>query len=154
MKQAKGFTLIEVMIVVALLAIVAAIAIPAYGDYVIRGKLVEASTQLADLRIKLEQSYQDNRNYTSLVDANCNYTSGSSTGTPATAAHKYFTYACATTANPDTYLLTATGNANQGIGAIGDYTYTIDQNNNKVTVKFAGQTVNATCWLMKKNDSC
>ena len=51
------------MIVVAVIAILAVVAIPAYGDYVIRGKLVDATTQLSDGRIKMEQFFQDNRAY-------------------------------------------------------------------------------------------
>ena len=58
-----GFTLIEVMIVVAIVAILAAVALPAYGDYVRRGQLPEAFSGMADLRVKLEQYYQDNRSY-------------------------------------------------------------------------------------------
>lgn len=150
MKHAKGFTLIELMIVVAVIAILSSIAIPAYGDYVIRGKLVEVSTQLSDLRVKLEQSFQDNRNYSNYVDANCNLLPAATIS--AVAGTKYFTYTCNTLAT--SYILTATSKANQGLGAAGDYTYTIDETNAKATTKFAGGVVAATCWLMKKGDSC
>ncbi len=63
MQKAKGFTLIELMIVVAIIGILSMIGIPAYNDYVTRGKLVDATSKLADMRIQLEQYYQDNRNY-------------------------------------------------------------------------------------------
>jgi type IV pilus assembly protein PilE len=140
MKYAKGFTLIEVMLVAAIVAMLAIIGIPAYGDYVLRGKLVDASTQLSSGRVQLEQFFQDNRTYV---------------GWTCPAATKYFTFDCDTPARTaSTYTLTAASKANQGLGAAGDYTYTINQANAKATTKFAGQAMAATCWLMKKGDSC
>jgi len=140
--KVQGFSLIELMIVVAVIAIISSIAIPAYGDYVIRGKLVDATTQLSDGRIKLEQFFQDNRAYD-------NSTGGTP---PCPASTKYFTIGCANTAN--TYVLTAASNAGQGLGAAGDYTYTINELNAKATTMFAGQASAAACWLMKKGDTC
>ena len=59
----RGFTLIELMVTVAIIAVLAAIAVPNYRDYVTRGKLVEASAGLSDARVKMEQYFQDNRTY-------------------------------------------------------------------------------------------
>jgi prepilin-type N-terminal cleavage/methylation domain-containing protein len=61
--RSQGFTLIELMIVVAIVAILAAIAYPGYRNYVIRGQLVEATQALAALRANMERFYQDNRTY-------------------------------------------------------------------------------------------
>ena len=63
MRFKQGFTLIEVMITVAIIAILAAIAVPNYTDYVTRSKFTEAHGMLADLRVKMEQYYMDNRRY-------------------------------------------------------------------------------------------
>ncbi len=61
--SARGFSLIELMIVVAVDAILSAVAIPSYRDYTIRAQLVEAINSLADMRVRMEQFYADNRTY-------------------------------------------------------------------------------------------
>ena len=59
----SGFTLIELMITVAILAIVAAVAIPSYTSYVERGKRAEARTALLDIAARQERYYSNNRQY-------------------------------------------------------------------------------------------
>ncbi|MGE5649003.1 MAG: type IV pilin protein, partial [Bacillota bacterium] len=59
----SGFTLIELMVTVAVVAIIAAVAMPSYRDYVIRGKIPQATNNLSTLRAQLEQYYQDNQTY-------------------------------------------------------------------------------------------
>ena len=59
----SGFTLIEIMITVAILAIVAAVAIPSYAGYVERGKRAEARTALLDIAARQERYYSNNRQY-------------------------------------------------------------------------------------------
>ncbi|MGM1042767.1 pilin [Stenotrophomonas maltophilia] len=61
MKNQKGFTLIELMIVVAIIAILAAIAIPQYNDYTARAQLSEAFTLASGLKTPIAEAYaQDN----------------------------------------------------------------------------------------------
>ena len=59
--RAHGFTLLEVMITVAIVGILAAIAIPSYGDYVTRSRIVEATNALGDYRNRMEKFFLDNR---------------------------------------------------------------------------------------------
>lgn len=141
MNSSRGFTLIEVMIVVAIIGILSAIAIPAYGDYVKRSKVTEATSALADYRIRMEQYYQDNRNY---GPGDCGVVEPTA---------KYFTISCALTNSGQGYLTTATNKASVGLDASGDFVYTINHANVKTTTKAWGAS-GGNCWVMKKGESC
>ncbi len=139
----RGFTLIEVMITVAIIAILASIAMPAYNDYVRRGQMHEAFSNLADLRVKLEQYYQDNRGYGSGTCASA--TTASWATFPASS---YFSYACTLGNAGQSYTLTATGTGGLTTG----YVYTLDSDNNRKTTSFKGSSVTKTCWLTKGSE--
>ncbi|MBZ0091633.1 MAG: type IV pilin protein [Sulfuricellaceae bacterium] len=143
-RKSSGFTLIELMIVVAVIGILSVIAYPAYNNYVARGKVTEAHSLLSDYNARLEQYYQDNRNYGTAGGA-CGATLPTS---------KYFTFSCTAGSPAQTYAATAQSIIGQGLGnAAGDYTYTIDQTLAKATTKFKGATVSKNCWLVK-GDEC
>lgn len=139
MRDAKGFTLIELMVTVAILGIIAAIAVPAYSHYVVRSKLSEVGAALSDARLRQEQYYADNRNY------------GTATGAcgAVPANGQYFTIACLVGATNQTYTITATSMAGAGLGAAGDYVYTITGDGAKATTKFAGAAVAVADWQTK-----
>jgi type IV pilus assembly protein PilE len=139
-RRIKGFTLIELMVVVAIIAILTAIALPNYRDYVIRGNLVDGTNQLAAYRAQMEQYYQDARTYKS---------SGSAFTTPCpsslTVPSGKWTYDCPTvTLTDSTYTITASGS-----GPVAGFKYSIDQKNQQVTVNAWG-TGSTTHWIMKK----
>jgi type IV pilus assembly protein PilE len=133
----QGFTLVEVMIVVVIVAILVSVAIPSYQDHIISGKLSEATATLANGRIRMEQHFQDSRTYANF------------TCMPATS---YFTYDCNTpAATTTTYTLTATG-----IDSVAAFSYTIDQNNTKMTTAMAPGwgTAPVNCWITKRAKTC
>ena len=58
-----GFTLIELMIVIAILGIVTAIAIPAYNGYIASARLLEAQNNIAAIRLAEEEYFLENNSY-------------------------------------------------------------------------------------------
>jgi prepilin-type N-terminal cleavage/methylation domain-containing protein len=61
--RSRGFTLVELMVTVAIVAILTALAYPSYRNYVLRGQLVDATNGLSALRANMERHFQDNRTY-------------------------------------------------------------------------------------------
>jgi type IV pilus assembly protein PilE len=144
-KSLSGFTLIELMIVVAIIGILATIAMPNYTAFVKRGKAAEATSTLANLKVKMEQYYQDNKTYAngvapSTVTAPCAPVNGA----------EYFQYDCSAQ-SATAYTLRARGLAAKGMG---NFEFTVNQSNAK-TSTFDGTTpTNNTCWLTSKGGEC
>jgi type IV pilus assembly protein PilE len=172
-KPARGFTLIELMIVVAVVAILAAIAYPSYADYVKRGKIPAALAELSNDRIAMEQYFMDNRAYKNANNAavpNACAAAGFTGTNPQKTIKEGFTITCTIT-NNTAYTITATGGAtinnvvnNQMLG----FGYTIDQAGNKVTTSLPTDwkmpdncpaptsgtaTTGCACWVIKSG-SC
>jgi type IV pilus assembly protein PilE len=161
MRYARGFTLIELMITIAIIAVLTAVAFPSYTDYVTRSKLAEAYAHLADLRVKMEQSYLDNRRYNATgILSTCGIPGGNA---PTTMGTKYFDFTCASS-NPNAagdqeYVLTASGKASESLGGIA---FTINHGNARATTVTAstpmadkGYTAGTTdCWVRRKPATC
>ena len=115
----RGFTLIEVMIVVAVVAVLSMIAFPSYTDYLRRGHVQEAPATLLAYRARMEQHYQDTRSYPN--GAAC------AVPLPAAPSAEYFSYACTTSGGGQAYTATATG-AERSVSGLA---YSIDQLGNR-----------------------
>jgi type IV pilus assembly protein PilE len=147
MRRQAGFTLIEVMVVVAIIGILATLGYPAYTDYLRRGKIAEAVSTLAEARVKMEQFYLDNRTYM-----------GADAGTlPCSATvlnggKKSFQYRC-DNLGVGTYRVIADGQAGEGMTG---FSYMLDQANvrSSTITGVPGWSGNPTCWVTKKGGSC
>jgi type IV pilus assembly protein PilE len=150
MKTQRGFTLIELMIALVVVAILTAIALPSYTKYITRGKIPDATANLATKRVQMEQWYQDNHTY----GANTAGVAAPACVADTTTSPKNFNFSCVISAAGDTYVLTATGK-----GPMLGFSYTIDQNNNKGSAFTAAPAgwIAATpnnCWVTNVGGSC
>lgn len=136
--NSQGFTLIEVMIVIAIIAILASIALPAYSDYIIRSRIAEATSGLAAKRVRLEMYFDNNRKYSDAPDCSDDATSST-----------VFTFSCSAV-DDTTYTLQAVGS-----GVMAGFTFTLDQTNARATTSApSGWSTNDTCWITKKDGIC
>jgi type IV pilus assembly protein PilE len=151
--RASGFTLIELMITVVIVAILAAIALPSYSDFVMRSRLTDAHAKLGDLRGQMERYFLDNRTYQDTSGALCGIDDAAinMTATYNADGGRSFDIACVA-ATPTTYTLTATGRAARGMSG---FTFTVDQSNTRATSAVpAGWTTSANCWIVRKGGEC
>jgi type IV pilus assembly protein PilE len=147
-RQRRGFTLIELMIAIVVVGILTAIALPQYNEFVRRSRITEALNGMNDYRTRMEQFFQDNRQYNN----------GAACGAvlPPTDA---FAITCVVAgAAPNLgYTLTATGQAAKGMTS---FVYTLNVNPATGAVTRAsptlpgGWTTSANCWVIRKNGSC
>lgn len=135
MYKQQGFTLVEVMVTVVIVGILAAIAVPIYTDYVVRGKIPDATSALLTKRVQNEQFFQDNRSYVGAPGCVADTTSS-----------RYFTFSCNPAETATTYTLRA-----DGVDSMAGFAFTLDEANNKATPSVAsGWTASTTCWVSSK----
>lgn len=135
-----GFSLVELMVALAIAAVIAAFALPAYRDHTLRSYLPEMSSSLQLSALRLEQYYQDHRSY--LKGTDCGVTLPSS---------EHFAYTCTSPEDGQSFLITATG-----LAAMAEFSYTINHQGQTRTVLLPerwGKTP-SNCWVMKPGVVC
>jgi len=151
-RRASGFTLIEVMITVAIIGILAAIALPSYREYVLRGQIVEATNGLAAMRANMERHFQDNRTYQTVGTGDAAVTTPCAVTPESKRKFGSFTLACkAGTPTATAYELVATGS-----GTTSGFVYTINQADSRSTTitGVSGWSGCSSAWVLKKGQSC
>ncbi len=114
LQQSRGFTLVELMIVVVIVAILAMVAYPSYVDHVRKTRRSEAQADLVELASFMERYYTENNSYTG---AALPFSQSPRTGTAR------YNIALTTTAGPpSTFLLTATALSDQAKDGCGNMT--------------------------------
>jgi type IV pilus assembly protein PilE len=151
LRRGNGFTLIELMIAVAIVGILAMVALPSYTDYVRRSKISEATSALLTMRTKLEQYFQDQRTFVGACAAN--------TVAPLPIGMKHFTVTCPTLTATQYTVQAAGGTA--GDSSMTGITFTINEANVRATAVTASTTMadagyasNAGCWVSRKGGQC
>lgn len=135
---ARGFTLIEVLIVVAIIAILSSIALPAYTAYIQRSKVPAGLDALQSYFTRMEQRFQDSGSYAKTV-------SGSDVcAIDVPSPVQNYTISCLLSGGGSGYTATATGS-----GTLNGYAYTINSSGTRATTAHPKGAPAGNCWSIR-----
>ena len=140
-----GFTLLELVIVIAIIGILSGIALPAYKDYTRQGHLSSAATTLSMLANQLENHYLETRRYSNNQNL-CNL---------AASSDDYFYYTCTLQNNSDQqYLLTASSTSKLSVSKT--VILGLTEQGVKSTRILSGSNVTDEfqCWTLSSSGAC
>ena len=129
----RGFTLIELMVAVAVVSILAAVALPSYNAYLQRSRVPPALDGLSSYAVRMEQRFQDVGSYANA--GNC---------AVAAPAVTNFTVTCAISGGGTGFTAAATGS-----GSMTGYTYTINHQGARNTTAHPKGAPATACWTTR-----
>ena len=139
-KSISGFTLIELMITVAIIGILAAVALPSYQQYVRKARRADVQSLMSEIAVKQQHFLVDRRAYSESITSALTATPAGLGMTIEQKVSNYYDLSMATdnTVNPITFLITATPKSSQSTETCGALTL------NQAGVKTASGS--GSCW--------
>lgn len=151
-RRRGGFTLLELLFAMVVLATLVAIALPSFSEVTRRGKLREAPVAFSEILANMQKFYLLNKSYRAAAGA-CGV------AMPTSPRVSYFTYRCDAAPDGKSFTVTATSVASLGtVPATGAYVYSMSWDGDRLsksTLAFAGASITGKpCWLLYANGGC
>jgi type IV pilus assembly protein PilE len=137
--RSAGFTLLELMVAVAVAGILATLALPSFSEYLLRGRIPQAAARLSTSELHLEQYFQDRRTY-----------AGAPECTGDTTSNTYFDFGCPVVDDAH-FVVQAVGK-----GSMSGFVFSVDDQSIRRTVSVpTGWSLPGTdCWVVRRDGSC